>query len=136
MSSSNPLNTADRKVSVDLYRLAAQLPADAMALMEKHGQYSLQLGLPWFAILEKTILDGRPGLCYFVLRHSDCAVAVLPTVTANRGWGHRVQGLHRVYDLHRYIEERFDALKRWEIQLLGIVEPRPANVVPFDKAAT
>lgn len=50
--------------------------------------------------------------------------------------GHRVQGLHRVYDLHRYIEERFDALKRWEIQLLGIVEPRPANVVPFDKAAT
>ena len=97
MSSSNPSNTADRKVSVDLYRLAAQLPADAKALMEEHGRYSLQLGLPWFAILEKTILDGHSGLCYFVLRHSDCAVAVLPTVTANRGWGHRVQGLANFY---------------------------------------
>ncbi|QIG47201.1 integrase arm-type DNA-binding domain-containing protein [Nordella sp. HKS 07] len=44
--------------------------------------------------------------------------------------GHRVQGLHKVYDLHSFLNERREALKRWEKHLLGIVEPRP-NVVPF-----
>jgi hypothetical protein len=50
--------------------------------------------------------------------------------------GHRVQGLHKVYDLHSFLDERREALARWEKHLLGIVEPRP-NVVPFlGKTAT
>ena len=50
--------------------------------------------------------------------------------------GHRVQGLHKVYDQHSFLQERRDALARWEQHLLGIVEMRPANVLPFSKAAT
>ena len=50
--------------------------------------------------------------------------------------GHRVQGLHKVYDQYSFLQERRDALTRWEQYLLGIVELRPANVLPFNKAAT
>jgi integrase len=49
--------------------------------------------------------------------------------------GHKVQGLHKVYDLHAFLDERRDALLRWERHLLGIVQPAPANVVRF-KAVT
>jgi integrase len=43
--------------------------------------------------------------------------------------GHKVQGLHKVYDQHSFLDERRDALIRWERHLLGIVEPRPSNIV-------
>ena len=43
--------------------------------------------------------------------------------------GHKVQGLHKVYDQHSFLEERRVALTRWERHLLGIVEERPANLI-------
>jgi hypothetical protein len=48
--------------------------------------------------------------------------------------GHRVQGLHKVYDLHRFIPERFDALARWEKHLLVIVESQATNVLPLGRS--
>jgi integrase len=52
--------------------------------------------------------------------------------------GHRQRGVHAVYDLHRYENEKREALLKWEARLLSIVaEPEPAapNVVPLPARA-
>lgn len=45
--------------------------------------------------------------------------------------GHKVQGLHKVYDQHSFLEERREGLTRWERHLLDIVEKRPNNLISF-----
>jgi integrase len=40
--------------------------------------------------------------------------------------GHTQKGVHAVYDLHRYEDEKREALERWERRLLSIVDPEPA----------
>jgi integrase len=52
--------------------------------------------------------------------------------------GHTQKGVHAVYDLHRYEEEKREALERWERRLLAIVgegEPAAPNVVPMPAKA-
>jgi integrase len=50
--------------------------------------------------------------------------------------GHTQKGVHAVYDLHRYEEEKREALERWERRLLSIVgEPAAPNVVPMPARA-
>jgi integrase len=51
--------------------------------------------------------------------------------------GHRQVGIHAIYDLHTYDDEKRAALERWEAKLLSIVEPEPArpNVVPMPARA-
>jgi integrase len=49
---------------------------------------------------------------------------------------HAKPGLHRVYDLHAYQDEKRHCLNLWEWRLLAIVEPQPAeNVFPLHSAA-
>jgi integrase len=50
---------------------------------------------------------------------------------------HRQVGVHAVYDLHRYENEKRVALLAWEARLLAIVEPEPAapNVVALPARA-
>jgi integrase len=43
--------------------------------------------------------------------------------------GHGRKGLQRVYDQHRYLDEKREALDRWANYLRSIIEPPPANVV-------
>lgn len=45
--------------------------------------------------------------------------------------GHKVQGLHKVYDQHSFLDERREALTRWERHLIGIVEERSNNLIKF-----
>jgi hypothetical protein len=42
---------------------------------------------------------------------------------------HSKPGLHRVYDLHAYEQEKRHALTLWALRLRSIVEPPPANIV-------
>jgi integrase len=42
---------------------------------------------------------------------------------------HRKQGLHKVYDQHRYLDEKRKALDLWAARLRDILEPPPDNVV-------
>jgi integrase len=51
--------------------------------------------------------------------------------------GHTQKGVHAVYDLHRYNDEKRDALARWERRLLAILAPEPAgpNVVSLPRRA-
>jgi len=50
--------------------------------------------------------------------------------------GHTVQGLHKVYDQHRFIDERREALERWERHLIGIVEGQPPELLKFRNSAS
>ena len=47
---------------------------------------------------------------------------------------HTRPGLHRVYDLFAYAEEKRQALDAWAMRLRSIVEPPPANVVEMPRA--
>jgi len=46
-------------------------------------------------------------------------------VVAELVLGHRQPGIVGVYDRHSYLDEKRDALLRWEARLLGIVAPEP-----------
>jgi integrase len=50
---------------------------------------------------------------------------------------HTQKGVHAVYDLHRYTDEKREALERWERGLLAILAPEPAapNIVPMPARA-
>ena len=48
---------------------------------------------------------------------------------------HARPGLHKVYDLHAYEEEKAHALKLWHVKLKAIAESKPANVIPFTSSA-
>jgi hypothetical protein len=45
--------------------------------------------------------------------------------------GHKKPGLRKAYDRYEYLEEKKDALQRWVLRLMAIVEPQSDNVVPF-----
>ena len=42
---------------------------------------------------------------------------------------HAQPGLHKVYDQHKYIDEKREALELWAARLKLIVDPPPSNVV-------
>jgi integrase len=44
---------------------------------------------------------------------------------------HAQPGLHKVYDQFTYLDEKRHALELWAARLRSIVEPPPANVIPF-----
>lgn len=49
---------------------------------------------------------------------------------------HARPGLHKVYDLHSYRDEKRDCLRLWEARLAGILAPKPpAEVVPLRRQA-
>ena len=47
---------------------------------------------------------------------------------------HARPGLHRVYDLHSYVEEKRDCLVKWEARLRGILNPVPAEAIDIAAA--
>jgi integrase len=53
----------------------------------------------------------------------------VPDHVAEMVIGHGRQGLQRVYDQHRFVDEMRDALQQWALRLRSIVEPPPANIV-------
>jgi integrase len=48
--------------------------------------------------------------------------------------GHAQKGLHRVYDLHSYIDEKRHCLELWEKRLMSIVEPPLENITKLTEA--
>jgi integrase len=57
----------------------------------------------------------------------------VPTNVAELVIGHAQPGLHRVYDLYAYRDEKRRALTLWAQALLAIVEPPPANVISLTR---
>jgi integrase len=58
----------------------------------------------------------------------------IPENIAELAIGHAKKGLQRVYDQHKYRPQITDALQRLSNLLDSIIDPPPANVVPFTKA--
>lgn len=48
---------------------------------------------------------------------------------------HRRPELHETYDLHKYRDEKRDALSRWVTRLQSIVEPPPSNIIAVRESA-
>jgi integrase len=57
----------------------------------------------------------------------------IPPHVAELCLAHRQPGLARVYDLHRFDDEKRNALNAWAARLLAIVEPMPDKVVSLRK---
>jgi integrase len=53
----------------------------------------------------------------------------IPDIVRELVVAHAQRGMHRVYDLHAYENEKRHALQLWAARLRDIVEPPPANVV-------
>jgi integrase len=89
----------------------------------------------------KTILDREmlkhlpsppsPWVIHDVRRTMRTGLSALPVPDIVRELviAHTQKGLHKVYDLHAYLEEKRHALNLWAAKVRGIVEPAPANVV-------
>jgi integrase len=59
----------------------------------------------------------------------------VPTKVAELVIAHAQPGLHKVYDLHKYRDEKRRALDLWASKLLGLVEPNPpGNLVHLASA--
>jgi integrase len=58
----------------------------------------------------------------------------IPDHIAEMVIGHGRQGLQRVYDQHRYLNEMREALAMWAARQRSMVEPPPGNVVDLARA--
>jgi integrase len=59
----------------------------------------------------------------------------VPTVVAELVLGHKQPGIAGVYDRHSYLDEKRDALLRWERHLMTIIEPPdPEKIVTLSAA--
>ena len=59
----------------------------------------------------------------------------VPEIVRELVIAHTKPGLHKVYDLHAYRDEKRDALAAWAGKLHGIVGNRPAKVMALREAA-
>ena len=100
-------------------RMLRTLKAQARARGEDEGSVELK---PW------VIHDLRRTL------RTHLSALRVPDHIAEMVIGHGRQGLQRVYDQHRYLDEMREALTLWEARLRSIVEPPRKNVVPFGQA--
>jgi integrase len=53
----------------------------------------------------------------------------VPEIVSERILNHLPQGLGKVYNVHEYLNEKRNALMRWEQEVKNITEPAPDNVV-------
>lgn len=72
-----------------------------------------------------------PFVIHDVRRSMRTGLSALPVTDMVRELviAHAKPGMHRVYDLFAYLDEKRRALELWNARLRGIVEPPPANVV-------
>jgi integrase len=59
----------------------------------------------------------------------------VPDIVRELVIAHTQKGLHKVYDLHAYADEKRHALDLWAGRVRNIVEPPPANVIPIHAKA-
>jgi integrase len=59
----------------------------------------------------------------------------VPDIVRELVIAHTQKGLHKVYDLHAYADEKRHALDLWAARVRDIVEPPPANVITISAGA-
>lgn len=89
--------TRETAVSIERVPHPDRLPADARALFERTGAQNIELGLDWYRNLIDTVYADDPSIVFYVLRHDDCAVAVLPLRLDRSGNHRRIHSLSNFY---------------------------------------
>lgn len=85
--------------SIDTYAHVRELPADALALMQRAEQRHIELGADWYANLIDTVYASEPQVQVriHVLRRQGRALAVLPTVAQTGTLGREISALSNYY---------------------------------------
>jgi integrase len=88
------------------------------------------------ALMAEQLGDVPPFVLHDVRRTVRTHLSALPVPDLVRELviAHAKPGLHKIYDQHRYADEKRHALELWAARLRSIVEPPPANVVNLNKA--
>lgn len=84
-------------LKVFVYGCVTELPPDALQLMARHEEATLQFGQAWMQNLETQVFASHPGRCYFVLREGGDAVAVLPLLVSGGVLYRQAQALTNYY---------------------------------------
>jgi integrase len=73
----------------------------------------------------------EPFVLHDIRRTVRTRLSALPIedIVRERLMAHARPGLHRVYDLHAYEQEKARALDLWHVKLRHIIEPKPGNVI-------
>lgn len=102
--SNQPVDTAvmvyRSGASVDVYAHPGELPADALALMDRAEQRHIEFGADWFANLVDTVYAREPQthqVRLLVLRRQGRVLAVLPTVAQSGMLGREISALSNFY---------------------------------------
>ena len=103
------------------YLMLAELRKDAAERGEDPGKAQLA---PW--VLHDLRRTGRTRL----------SALPIPDIVRELVIAHAQKGLHKVYDLHSYLDEKRDALDRWAWKLRDIVDPPPSNVTVLRASVT
>jgi integrase len=100
-----------------------RVPISGFSKLKARLDRALEGVEPWrFHDLRRTMRTGLGGL-------------PVPTNVAELVIAHAQPGLHKVYDQHRYRDEKAQALGLWAAKLLSIVEPSGGDVLPFTARA-
>lgn len=85
--------------SVDTYVHVRELPADALALMQRAERHHIELGADWYANLIDNVYAGEPQaqVSILVLRRQGRPLAVLPTVAQSGALGREISALSNYY---------------------------------------
>jgi integrase len=90
----------------------------------------------WKTVLDREMAKRLPGkpepfVVHDIRRTVRTHLSALPVtdVVKELVIGHTQKGLHKVYDLHAYVDEKRRALDLWAARVRDIVEPLPNNVI-------
>lgn len=87
----------EQEPTVEVFRHPNDLPADALALLERHEKRNLELGSSWFRNLIDTVYTTDPLVRFYVLKHLGEAVAVVPLRIEEGRLGKHAKSLSNYY---------------------------------------
>ena len=84
---------------------------------------------------ELGVSDARPKDLQRTCRTRLSMLNVIPS-TAELVQGHSIPGIRSVYDRHDYFSQKYEALQKWESELLRILDREPRKVIKFQSSYT
>ena len=123
-------------MAVDLLKSLPRFTAGPYVFTSSAGLRPMQA----FSAYKREINERVPGLGDWrfhdlrrTMRTGLAALGVNPFI-AELCIGHRQEGVHAVYDLHRYRAQKAEAMKLWANKVRDLVTPSPKNVVALKAA--
>jgi CelD/BcsL family acetyltransferase involved in cellulose biosynthesis len=121
------------RIAIDTYAAIADLPADAVRLMDAAARDNMELSTAWFANLQQTVYKDYSGVRYCVARSNDQAAAVLPVRLTRHGWIRSIESLSNYYTslYSPILAPRAGALDLARLLKQAITARQPVHVMRF-----